>query len=138
MRYVLIFSLFFSLLYGGVSKDNKDFQEVKRYLQSIKDIGKELKSINIDRLENPFLRKSMPASMVVDERDEIVVKTYRLSAIMLNRAKIDGKWYKKGSRVDGRTTLIAIKENHIVLEGHNGPFKVKLAQVKDRNIVLSK
>ncbi|HHD77704.1 MAG TPA: hypothetical protein ENK97_02855 [Campylobacteraceae bacterium] len=81
----------------------------------------------IEAVRPPFIRLSKEeAKKVVVKKDgtKVAVKSgYVLQAIVNDRAKINGKWYKKGDRIDDYT-LVSIQSSGLFLQ--NNEFKKRL------------
>ena len=83
----------------------------------------------IERVKPPFIR------LTKEEEKKIVVKKdgtkvavkqeYTLQAILNDRAKISGKWYKKGDAI-GDYLLATIKNDVVFLQSKTDDFKKRL------------
>ncbi len=83
----------------------------------------------IESVKPPFIRLTKEeVKQVVVKKDgtKVAVKSgYALQAIMNDRAKISGKWYRLGDKVDD-FILSSIKNNAVFLQSQTDEFKKRL------------
>jgi hypothetical protein len=81
----------------------------------------------IEKVRPPFIRLSKEEAKKVMVRKDgtkvAVKKVYELQAIVNNRVKINGKWYKVGEKIDD-FTFVSIVGNGVFLK--NNEFKKRL------------
>ncbi len=92
-----------------------------------KRIGADEKEI--EKVNPPFIRLTKEeAKKIVVKKDgtKVAVKQeYTLQAILNDRAKISGKWYKKGDAI-GDYLLATIKNDVVYLQSKTDDFKKRL------------
>ena len=116
---------------------------IKDYQMMFKRIGEQRIGAAVKKIEAvrpPFVRlKPEEKAKVIVKKDgtKIAVKAkaeFDLQAIMNNRAKISGKWYKVGDKVD-EYTLATVQTGSVFLQ--NNEFKKRLTlRKKNENITI--
>lgn len=111
--------------------------EVKAYDQIFEKIAERrvgVSSVNIEKIANPFITLQTEASNDANATDAKPV--YILEATFDDRAKINGKWYKKREVVDAYTVL-SIKHNSVVLENEIEKKELYIRTKDDSNFKIS-
>lgn len=115
--------------------------EVKAYDQIFdkiaeKRVGADLS--RIDRTENPFIMLDSDDENIQDKGNEQkeLHKAFILEALLEQRAKINGIWYKKNDTI-GRFTLIEIQHNRVVLRNDVETKELYIKVKDDSNFKLS-
>lgn len=96
--------------------------DIKEYDKLFSQIGKKrigISNSQIDRVKNPFI---MTYSKVVvkDGNGTVTIKkpTYTLTAILNNKAKLNGQWYKLHSEI-GDFKLVSIRSNSVIIKNEH-------------------
>ncbi|GEM_PF-2431417 len=117
---------------------------IKDYQMMFKRIGEQRIGAAVKKIEAvrpPFVRlKPEEKEKVIVKKDgtKIAVKAkaqFDLQAIMNNRAKISGKWYKVGDKVD-EYTLATVQTGSVFLQ--NNEFKKRLTLRKENENITIK
>ncbi len=114
-----------------IPEDNAKIALIKDYKMMFDRIGKKrigAAESEIESVRPPFVRltKEEQKKHVITKPDGTKVAVqpkYELQAILNNRAKISGKWYKLGEKVE-EFTLSSINNNGVFLK--NSEFKKRL------------
>jgi hypothetical protein len=113
----------------------------KKYLSDIvakiKKARKGLSKREIKRLRNPFYIKKTPKKETIKIIPKIYKKTYRLYAIINNRVKINGKWYKIGEKID-EYRISKGKEKKILLISANEKISLSLTKKENKRIKIER
>lgn len=115
----LLFSATF--LYSTTDlKLGNDTKEYDKIFEKIGEIRVGVDSKVINKIKNPFIvvKKNVDKNATKKHR-----KIYRLNAIFNQKAMINGKWYKKYSKI-GVYKLIKIKTNSVLLRSEDKSKKL--------------
>ena len=96
-------------------------QEYKEMFAKIKEKRVGISERKIDALKNPFIELEKKVEAKTEENRESSL--FELQAIFGKKAKISGKWYKLGDKVNGME-VVAIKGNYVWLK--NSKFRKKI------------
>ncbi len=114
---IFAFLLFSStFLYSATSlKLGNDTKEYDKIFERIGEIRVGVDTKDINKIKNPFIviQKNVDKNETKKRR-----KIYKLNAIFNSKAMINGKWYKKYSKV-GIYKLIKVKANSVLLRSAN-------------------
>lgn len=111
--------------------------EVKEYDKIFEKIAERRSGadvILIDKIENPFLTIS-PDQDTVDSNAVPYVMVYTLEAILDQKAKINGAWYKKNDTV-GSYKLIKIMFNSVIIESEIKKKELEIRTKDESNIKI--
>ncbi len=129
-----------SLLYAKGS--NEHVALIKDYKMMFDRIGEKrigAPEREIESVKPPFIRLTKEeVKQVVVKKDGTKVavkKGYELQAIMNDRVKISGKWYKLGDKIDD-FILATIKNNAVFLQSRTDEFKKRLT-LREKNEKIS-
>jgi len=129
-----------SLLYAKGS--NEHVALIKDYKMMFDRIGEKrigAPEREIESVKPPFIRLTKEeVKQVVVKKDGTKVavkKGYELQAIMNDRVKISGKWYKLGDKIDD-FILATIKNNAVFLQSQTDEFKKRLT-LREKNEKIS-
>ncbi len=114
-----------------IPEDDVKIALIKDYKMMFERIGKKrvgAAQSEIESVRPPFVRltkeeKKRIVKVKPDGTKVAIQPKYELQAIVNNRAKISGKWYKLGEKVED-FTLSSIKNNGVFLK--NNEFKKRL------------
>ena len=116
---------------------------IKDYQMMFNRIGEQRVGAEVSKIEatrSPFVRlKPKEESKVIVKKDgtKIAVKAkteFALQAIVNNRAKISGKWYKVGDKIN-EYTLATVQSGSVFLQ--NNEYKKRLTlRKKNENITI--
>jgi len=117
---ILMLLLLFS---SGVAKENlsKNLKnKIASYDKLFTQISKKRTGIpnaKIEAVKNPFV---MIDNKIIVNDSNVTIKeiTYTLSAIINNRAKINGEWYELNNEIDN-FYLVSIKRNSVVIKNEH-------------------
>ena len=111
---LLIFLLFFLI---NFSYANDSFKNIDNLIEKIKIKRVGLNSYEIKKLKDPFFYSNKRITLRAKRKlfNKTIKPYYRLSAIFNDKAKINGRWYKIGSRV-GKYRLFDICRNYVKLK----------------------
>ncbi len=133
-----------ALYAGDVQSGGERIALIKDYKMMFERIGQQRIGVDTHKIESvhsPFVRlKKEETKKMVVKKDgtKIAVKAkaqFALQAIVNKRAKISGKWYSVGDKVD-EFTLASIQSNGIFLE--NNEFKKRLTLRKKNEKITIK
>ncbi len=100
---------------------NSKYPDIDKLIEKVKVQREGLEQKEIQKLKNPFIDEKKLTKIIKIEKKKRAFKkihhkkVYRLYAIFDDRAKINGRWYRKGSRV-GSYKLIAIEGKRVLLK----------------------
>jgi len=129
---------------ADMGKESVKVALIKDYQMMFKRIGEPRIGAAVKKIEAvrpPFVRlKPEEKEKVIVKKDgtKIAVKVkekFDLQAIMNNRAKISGKWYKVGEKVD-EFTLATVRSGSVFLQ--NNEFKKRLTLRKENENITIK
>jgi len=147
MKKVWLLSLAGAWMFLSAAETGKESVRValiKDYQMMFKRIGEQRVGAAVKKIEAvrpPFVRlKPEEKAKVIVKKDgtKIAVKVkagYILQAVMNNRAKISGKWYKVGDKVD-EYTLATVQSGSVFLQ--NNEFKKRLTLRKENENITIK
>ncbi len=116
---------------------NSQYPEIDKLIEKVKVKREGLKSEEIKKLKNPFVSEKKLIKII--KKTEIAKKTakkrvyYKLYSIFNDKAKINGRWYKIGSKV-GSYRLVSINSNSVLLRKRNRQLRLYLSKRKRKLI----
>ena len=137
LKKVYIFVLFFYIIaYGKVFNEvNYDNLNVKKYDMIFEKIAKKrvgLSDSEIEKVRSPFVTQNI--LKIIKNKNIIRSKhrnILRLYGILNNKVKINKKWYKIGSKIDGYR-LVKIKNSSVVLKKKRKKLELFLRKRNDK------
>ncbi len=119
-----------TLMAGAKSK----FEDIDRLIEKVKVQRQGLTKEQIAKLKNPFIDQRTLKKIVIEQK---IVKAkkkrfvLRLLSIFNDRAKINGRWYKKGAKI-GPYRLSYIDPNHayVILQTKHKQLRLFLRKRK--------
>ncbi|MRJ03165.1 MAG: hypothetical protein GXO19_02195 [Epsilonproteobacteria bacterium] len=117
---LILLLLSLSLAWGG------GYPDIDQIIEKIKVPRQGLTREEIAKLKNPFIGDEKLHAVIngkgTKRRKKIV---FRLESIFSNRARINGRWYRVGSKV-GNYRLVAIGSRSVVLQRGNRRIRLFL------------
>ncbi|MBL0687330.1 MAG: hypothetical protein JJV94_05850 [Sulfurospirillum sp.] len=134
MKKIIIVLLYLSLIDAN-DKFTQGFKnKIAQYDNFFTQISKKrigVSNSEIDKIVNPFVMTyDIKISQDENSSKEIKKPTYILNAILNNKAKINGQWYRLNSKIDN-FELISIQSDSVVIKKEH--FRKKLF-IRKKNI----
>ncbi|MDR1555091.1 MAG: hypothetical protein LBS39_03580 [Campylobacteraceae bacterium] len=108
-----------------------DIVEYDKFFNEISEVRIGIDDKEIDSIANPFITIPAPAQ---SNNANASLPTFRLSAIIENKVKINDTWLSKGSAING-LRVIAIKQNSVVLGSENRAIELFLREKNENSII---
>jgi len=110
-----------------------DIARYDRYFNEISEIRVGIEDREIDILANPFVTIAIPHN---SGSGNATALTFKLSAIIENKVKINDSWLSKGSVVNGMR-VIAIKQKSVVLGSATRGVELFLREKNENSIITT-
>ncbi|WP_187648450.1 hypothetical protein [Nitrosophilus labii] len=130
----LFLPFFIVFTYTNAQSELKQIDEIIEKIK-IKRVG--ISDDNIKKLKDPFYYKTKSRTNIKRKsfRSNYISSRYKLYAILNDKAKINGKWYKLGSKIKG-FRLYKICTNCVKLKKGSKTFTLYLHK-KSKKIKIS-
>ncbi|MDR2342553.1 MAG: hypothetical protein LBD84_05910 [Campylobacteraceae bacterium] len=116
---------------GSASGSSTDKVEYDKFFNEISQVRVGILDQDISNMANPFI--AVPAPVGIDSVNASS-PIFKLSAILEDKIKINDTWLSKGSIIDG-LTVIAIKQNSVVLGNENRAIELFLREKNENSII---
>ena len=131
--------LLIAALAAALAWGNSHYPEIDQLIEKVKVKRVGLSSEEIKKLKNPFISEKKLKKII--KKAKTPKKTakkrvyYKLYSIFNNRAKINGRWYRLGSKV-GSYRLVSIGSDSVLLRNKYRQLRLFLSKRKRKLIQI--
>ncbi len=126
------------ILLGGTILAKSPYPDIDQLIEKVKQKRVGLDPQKIKKLKNPFVNEKKLIKIIKKKIEKEIKKKkrkiFRLQAIFNDRAKINGRWYKLGSKIEG-FKIVAIRENYVILQRGNKTLKLFLHKKRKSGLI---
>ena len=137
LKKISIFIIFICIvMYAKVSsKDNYQSINIQKYDMIFEKISQKRVGLNsgkIDKIKSPFISQNI--LKIIKDKNITKLKYHKvlkLYGLLNNKANINKKWYKIGSKIDGYK-LIKVKDSSVTLKKNRKKIELFLRKKNDK------